>query len=75
MFQFAKSENLRYLVHAVAGITTMLMRIDSDIAVIQDMRADLHRMLAELTNLQITQAAATQVIDAADHLNCAFSLR
>ena len=75
----AHSDMLRQLVDAVAGITTMLARLDLDMSAMQEARADIHRLSTEIedmraefqrlsteiTNLQINQAAEQQVSAAA----------
>ena len=75
IFNSANSDMLRHLVAAVAGITTMLARLDLDMSVMQearadiqrlpteieDMRAEVQRLSTEITNLLISQAAETQV--------------
>ena len=75
----ANSDMLRQLVGSVAGITTMLARLDLDMSAMQEARADIHRLSTEIedmraefqrlsteiTNLQINQAAEQQVSAAA----------
>ena len=77
----AYSDMLSHVVDAVAGISTMLARLDLAMSVMQEARADIHRLSLEIedlraeiqrlstevTNLQISQAAEKQVAAAAPH--------
>jgi hypothetical protein len=71
----ANSGLLNHVIDGVDGITTTLSRLDLDMSVmqearadiqrlsteVQDMRADIQRMSTEIINLQINQAAERQV--------------